>query len=54
MLPSIPADAKRINIKSVNEINYWCQVLHCTETRLRNAVLAVGSLTTDVQVYLNR
>lgn len=54
MLPSIPADATRINIKSVNEINYWCRILQCTETRLRNAVIAVGSLVTDVQSHLNR
>jgi hypothetical protein len=49
-----PADPTRINIKSVNEINYWCRALNCTETRLRNAVIAVGSLSLDVQTYLNR
>lgn len=54
MLQFTPADAKRINIKSVNEVNYWCLTLNCTETRLRNAVLAVGALTADVQAYLNR
>lgn len=54
VLPSIPADAKRINIKSTNEVNYWCRTFNCTETRLRNAVLAVGSLSADVQQYLNR
>jgi hypothetical protein len=54
VLPAIPADAKRINIKSVNEINYWCHTFRCTETRLRNAVLAVGPRSADVQQYLNR
>ena len=54
VLQFTPADAKRINIKSVNEVNYWCHTLNCTETRLRNAVLAVGLLTADVQAYLNR
>jgi hypothetical protein len=54
VFPFTPADATRINVKSVNEVNYWCRMLNCTETRLRNAVLAVGSLTTDVQTYLNR
>ncbi|MFD1871515.1 DUF3606 domain-containing protein [Hymenobacter bucti] len=54
MLPFTPADATRINIKSVNEVNYWCQILNCTETRLRNAVIAVGSLAADVRTYLNR
>jgi hypothetical protein len=54
VLPAIPADAKRINMKSVNEVNYWCHTFRCTETRLRNAVLAVGFLVADVQIYLNR
>ena len=31
------------------EVNYWCQALNCTETRLRNAVLAA-----DVRGYLLR
>ena len=54
VLPFTPADATRINIKSVNEINYWCHTLRCTETRLRNAVIAVGTLAADVKAYLNR
>jgi hypothetical protein len=54
MPPSIPTDATRINIKSVNEVNYWCRALNCTETRLRNAVIAVGALAADVQTYLSR
>jgi hypothetical protein len=54
VLPSIPADAKRVDVKSINEINYWCRTFNCTETRLRNAVLAVGPLSADVQQYLNR
>ncbi|MDQ2769108.1 MAG: DUF3606 domain-containing protein [Bacteroidota bacterium] len=36
------------------EINYWCQALNCTETRLRNAVLAVGPVAADVRAYLQR
>jgi hypothetical protein len=54
LLPSIPADPTRINVKSALEINYWCRTLNCTETQLRNAVLAVGSLVADVRAYLNR
>ena len=54
MLPSPPADATRDNLASTVEVNYWCQTLNCTETRLRNAVLAVGPLATDVQTYLQR
>lgn len=54
MLPSPPADASRINLTSTIEVNYWCQALNCTETRLRNAVLAVGPLAADVRGYLLR
>ena len=49
-----PADPTRINLLSTVEVNYWCQSLNCTETRLRNAVLAVGPLAAEVQAYLNR
>jgi hypothetical protein len=54
MLPSLPADSTRVNVQSTNEVNYWCRTFNCTETRLRNAVLAVGLLAADVQTYLNR
>jgi hypothetical protein len=49
----MPADATRVNSKSVNEINYWCHTFRCTETRLRNAVLAVGFLVADVLTLLS-
>ncbi|WP_317192393.1 DUF3606 domain-containing protein [Hymenobacter jeongseonensis] len=54
MPPSLPADPSRIHLASTVEVNYWCQVLNCTETRLRNAVLAVGPLAADVRAYLTR
>ena len=54
MPPSLPADTTRVNLASTVEVNYWCQTLNCTETRLRNAVLAVGPLAADVQAYLQR
>ena len=54
MLSFKPADATRVNVRSTNEINYWCHTFNCTETRLRNAVLAVGLLAADVQNYLKR
>lgn len=50
----LPADPTRVNVLSTNEVNYWCHTLNCTETRLRNAVLAVGVLAADVRGYLNR
>ena len=49
-----PADPTRVNVQSATEVNYWCQTLNCTETRLRNAILAVGPLVADVRAYLNR
>lgn len=52
--PSLPADPTRILLASTVEVNYWCQTLNCTETRLRNAVLAVGPLAADVRTYLAR
>ena len=54
MLRSLPADPARVNLASTVEVNYWCQALNCTETRLRNAVLAVGPLSADVRAYLQR
>ena len=52
--PTPPADPTRIRLASGLEVNYWCQTLNCTETRLRNAVLAVGPLAADVRAYLAR
>ena len=49
-----PADPVRINVHSTIEVNYWCQALNCTETRLRNAIIAVGPLSADVRSYLSR
>lgn len=54
MLPPPPADILRVNLASTMEVNYWCQALNCTETRLRNAVLTLGSLAADVRAYLQR
>ena len=52
--PAPPADPTRIGRASNRAVNYWCQALNCTETRLRNAVLAVGPLAADVRAYLTR
>lgn len=50
----VPADPLRVNVHAVREVNYWCQTFNCTETRLRNAVLAVGTLAADVRAQLSR
>ena len=52
--PPSSVDLTRINLQSNVAVNYWCQAFNCTETRLRNAVLAVGLLPPDVQAYLSR
>ncbi len=52
--PPSSVDLTRINLQSTIAVNYWCQAFRCSETQLRNAVLAVGPLPADVQVYLNR
>lgn len=52
--PPSSVDLTRINLQSSVAVNYWCQAFNCTETRLRNAVLAVGLLPPDVQAYLSR
>ncbi len=54
MIPYAPADKTRIDVQSTSAVNYWCNAFNCTETRLRNAVLAVGPLAADVLAYLNR
>ena len=54
MLSSSPTDATRVHLASTVEVNYWCQALNCSETRLRNGVLAVGPLVADVRAYLQR
>ena len=52
--PPSTVDLTRINLQSTIAVNYWCQVMHCSETQLRNAVLAVGPLPADVKAYLSR
>ena len=51
---AFPADPSRVNLRSTIEVNYWCLLLHCSETQLRNAILAVGPGVDEVRVYLNR
>ena len=52
--PPSSVDPTHINLKSTTAVNYWCLALHCSETQLRNAVLAVGLLPADVKAYLRR
>ena len=52
--PPSSVDPARINLMSTIAVNYWCSALHCSETQLRNAILAVGLLPADVKAYLSR
>jgi hypothetical protein len=52
--PPTSVDLTRINLQSTIAVNYWCQYFNCSETRLRNAVLAVGFTPAEVQAYLSR
>jgi hypothetical protein len=52
--PPSTVDPTRINLQSTIAVNYWCQYLKCSETQLRNAVLAVGTAPADVRAYLDR
>ena len=52
--PPSSVDPTRINLMSTIAVNYWCSALHCSETQLRNAILAVGLLPADVKAYLSR
>ena len=54
MNPYATIDTARVNVQSSSAVNYWCHALKCDETRLRNAVLAVGPRPADVRAYLAR
>ncbi|NMF07863.1 DUF3606 domain-containing protein [Clostridium beijerinckii] len=49
-----PLDSSRINIHEPYEVNYWCDVLGCTETELKNAVSKVGTSVTKVKEHLGK
>jgi hypothetical protein len=54
MPPAVHAGPARISVQSTAEVNYWCQALSCSETRLCNAIHAVGPLAADVRASLSR
>jgi uncharacterized protein DUF3606 len=49
-----PADVTRINLHEDWEVTYWCVEFGCTETRLKEAVTAVGVSAARVNEYLKR
>lgn len=49
-----PEDPQRININQPWEVEYWCDLLGCTESQLRAAVRAVGPMVKDVKAYLGK
>ena len=44
----------RINLDAREEIVHWSRRLACSESQLRDAVRAVGSMAVDVRRYLGR
>ena len=42
-----PEDPQKININQTWEIDYWCEKLGCSETKLCNAIDLVGPMVDD-------
>ncbi|SNR38276.1 DUF3606 domain-containing protein [Flavobacterium sp. ov086] len=49
-----PQDASKISLTEAWEVDYWCKELGITETKLREAVKAVGHTTAAVRKYLGK
>jgi hypothetical protein len=49
---TIPADPKRIDISSAEEVRYWCQRLKCSHSQLRATIRIVGPMLNDVRSAL--
>lgn len=49
-----PQDSSKVNIHEAWEVRYWCDKFGVTETRLKEAVRAVGVSTAAVQKYLGK
>ncbi|HRZ28629.1 MAG TPA: DUF3606 domain-containing protein [Spirochaetota bacterium] len=49
-----PHDGKRIDINDPSEIRNWCRIFGVSEAKLRAAVKAVGTSSTEVRKYLNQ
>jgi hypothetical protein len=45
-------DDTRINVNKKQELDYWRETLNIPETKIRDAVKAVGPLVKDVKRYL--
>lgn len=49
-----PQDPKKINIHEQWELNYWTKKFGVSETKLKEAVKAVGVQVSDVEKYLGK
>jgi hypothetical protein len=49
-----PQDANKINLNETWEVNDWCKKFGITETKLREAVKAVGTSVAAVKTYLGK
>lgn len=50
----IPNDRMRVNVHDAQEVQYWCQELHCSPAELEEAVSAVGVEIDDVRLHLSQ
>ena len=49
-----PADAQRINVHESYEVAYWTEELGVSESKLKEAVKAVGVMAKDVRKHLSK
>ena len=49
-----PHDGKRIDINDPAEVRNWCNIFGISEKKLREAVNAVGTSSTEVRKYLGK
>lgn len=47
-----PEDPNKINVNQSWEVSYWTKKLGVTETKLKQAVAAVGVMVDDVKKWL--
>ncbi|WP_339142389.1 DUF3606 domain-containing protein [Pseudoalteromonas galatheae] len=47
-----PQDPQKINLNQSWEVDYWTEALGVSETKLRQAVSAVGVQVSDVKAWL--
>jgi hypothetical protein len=49
-----PQDASKVNVHEAWEVSYWCKEFGVTESKLKEAVKAVGVSAAAVKKYLGK